>query len=151
MLYTSDPSEPPVNMGHRENLYSHKHHKHMQISISMTSVKGSTILCCCKLAGGARTVGHLGEPTHVVNITWQRRWVRSWGLRISRLGGLQCGLAYSIAPGKGPECRRTADHAYAKTLPDSSPTDRPKDTLIPTNAGTVEESNWSWLRKTIKY
>jgi hypothetical protein len=150
VFYTSDSSERPVNMGQRKNLYSCKHHKHTQISISMTSVKGSTTLYCRKLAGGARTVGHLGEPTHVVIITWQRRWVRSWGLRVSRLGGLQSGLAYSIAPGKGPESRWTADHAYSKALPQSSPADRPKDTLIPTDAWTVEERNWLWLRKTIK-
>lgn len=151
VLYTSDPSEPPVNMDHRENFYSRKHHKHTQISISMTSVKGWTILYCCKLAGGDRTVGHLGEPTHVVIITWQRRWVRSWGLHVSRLDGLQTGLAHSIAPRKGPECRQTADHAHSKTLPHSNPADRPNDVLIPTDARTVEERNWSWLRKTTKY
>jgi hypothetical protein len=150
VFYKSDPFERPVNMGQRKSLYSRKHHKHMQISISVTSVKGSTILYCRKLAAGARTVGHLGETTHVVIIRWQRRWERSWGLHVSRLGGLQSGLAHSIAPGKRPECRWTADNAYSKTLPHSSPVDQPNDTLIPTDAWTEEERNWLWLRKTIK-
>jgi len=50
----------------------------------------------------------------------------------------QSGLEHSIAPGKGPECRWTADHAYLKDSPAQQScrsTER--------HAWTVEERNWS--------
>ena len=129
VFYTSDPSEPPVNIDHREILYSRKHHKYLHISISMTSVKGSTILHCLWTGWRGSNRGSFGTT----NTSCYHYVTASLGALLrtpcftAGRPSVRSGTRHRTREGA---CRWTMQIMTIQWLPHSSPTDRSNDTSV---------------------